>query len=192
VLPDGESLADVRVEHRAALVEVGVREEDFSDEGEVDFDSVFDDHLFYFLHQLVLLLVQLDQAVHQIDHLLERQFLGPVLDRSDDLGVGLPEFETVLPILKLAAELNDPRKHRQRNHAGSFLDLPHHSPQMLLIDGPAAVLDLRFLKLYQGAFQPMLFFLTQLVYLVGWNYLEVGFQNVDLGAERVETGSLKE
>ena len=47
----------MRVEDWAALIEVGVGKEYFSDEGIVDFDFIFYDDFFYLFHERVLFFI---------------------------------------------------------------------------------------------------------------------------------------
>ena len=133
MLSDCQSFADMGVKNRAALIEMSICIQYFSNKRIVDHNPVFDDYLFHFFHKLVLLFILFGQFVHKINHLFNIQLLGSIFDSSDYFSIGFLKFYTKFTLLIFTGKFSYPCQDRQRNHICSSFDFFEYSFDILLI-----------------------------------------------------------
>jgi len=57
------------IEDRAALIQMSICKQYFSDEWEIDFDSIFDDNFLNLFHEFILFLIEFGEFVYHINEL---------------------------------------------------------------------------------------------------------------------------
>ena len=175
MLSDCQSFADMGVKNRAALIEMSIGIQYFSNIRIVDHNPVFDDHLFYFFHKLILFFILFCQFVHKINHLLNIQLLGSIFDSSDYFSIGFLKFYTKFTFLIFTRKFSYSCQDRQRNHIRPFFYFFEYSFDILRIQIYSSIFLLTTFQICQCILQTMFFLFSKLIYFMGWYYFKICF-----------------
>ena len=163
------------VKNRAALIEMSICIQYFSNKRIVYHNPVFDDYLFHFFHKLVLLFILFGQFVHKINHLFNIQLLGSIFDSSDYFSIGFLKFYTKFTLLIFTGKFSYPCQDRQRNHICSSFDFFEYSFDILLIQISSSIFLFTVFQIYQCILQAMFFLFSKLIYLMRWYDFKICF-----------------